>query len=214
MRKLKAVIDNKNKATNDEIVENLNMYTFQYALNEIGTGFVQFFRMGLDNVLKNDRVTIDFEFNELLSCYKKQLNEVANRIIRLNKEFNKSDIRKIYNNDFFKKIMFKLQREAATSYVFDLQKYKKGEQEYVREFIDLLVYFKANYDIISSLIDKLELEKSTKQYLKSTMTKFKKLLIELEKEITSERQQFLSEKQKRNYNANIKFIIKNWHLNF
>ena len=86
MRKLKIQVNNKNKATNQEIVDNLDQYTFQYALNEIGTGFVQFFRMGLDDVLKNDRVTIDFEFNELLSCYKKLLNEVANRIIRLNLE--------------------------------------------------------------------------------------------------------------------------------
>ena len=214
MRKLKAVIDNKNKATNDEIVENLNMYTFQYALNEIGTAFVDFFKMGLDNVLKNDRVTIDFEFHELLSCYKKQLNEVANRIIKLNKEFNKQEIRKIYNNEYFRKIMLQLQREVGTSYVFDLQKYKKGEPDYIKELIDLLVYFKTNYDIITSLVDKIDIEKSTKTYLKSTMTKLKKLITELEKEIVSERQQFMAEKQKRKYNANVKFIIKNWHLNF
>ena len=214
MRKLKAVIDNKNKATNDEIVENLNMYTFQYALNEIGTAFVDFFKMGRDNVLKNDRVTIDFEFHELLSCYKKQLNEVANRVIKLNKEFNKRDIRKIYNNNFFSKTMFQLQREVATSYVFDLQKYKKGEPDYIKELIDIIVYFKANYDIIMAILEKLEIEKSTKTYLKSTMTKLKKLITELEKDIISERHQFLSEKQKRKYNAGIKFIIKNWHLNF
>ena len=214
MRKLKAVIDNKNKATNDEIVENLNMYTFQYALNEIGTAFVDFFKMGRDNVLKNDRVTIDFEFHELLSCYKKQLNEVANRVIKLNKEFNKQEIRKIYNNEYFRKIMLQLQREVGTSYVFDLQKYKKGEPDYIKELIDLLVYFKTNYDIITSLVDKIDIEKSTKTYLKSTMTKLKKLITELEKEIVSERQQFMAEKQKRKYNANVKFIIKNWHLNF
>ena len=41
---------------------------------------------------------IDFEFNELLSSYKRQLNEVSNRVIKLNKEFNKKDIRRIYNN--------------------------------------------------------------------------------------------------------------------
>ncbi len=35
---------------------------------------------------------------------------------------------------------------------------------------------------------------------------------DLEKEIISERQQFMAEKKKRNYNANIKFIIKNWNL--
>ena len=214
MRKLKAVIDNKNKATNDEIVENLNMYTFQYALNEIGTAFVDFFKMGRDNVLKNDRVPIDFEFHELLSCYKKQLNEVANRVIKLNKEFNKRDIRKIYNNEYFRKIMLQLQREVGTSYVFDLQKYKKGEPDYIKELIDLLVYFKTNYDIITSLVDKIDIEKNTKVYLKTTMTKLKKLITELEKDIISERHQFLSEKQKRKYNADIKFIIKNWHLNF
>lgn len=214
MRKIKIQVDNKNKATNDEIVENLNMYTFQYALNEIGTAFVDFFKMGRDNVLKNDRVTIDFEFHELLSCYKKQLNEVANRVIKLNKEFNKQEIRKIYNNEYFRKIMLQLQREVGTSYVFDLQKYKKGEPDYIKELIDIIVYFKANYDIIMSILEKLEIEKSTKTYLKATMTKLKKLITELEKDIISERQQFLSEKQKRKYNANVKFIIKNWHLNF
>ena len=52
MRKLKIQVDNKNKATNQEIIDNLDMYAFQYALNEIGTGFVQFFRMGLDDVLR------------------------------------------------------------------------------------------------------------------------------------------------------------------
>ena len=49
-------------------------------------------------------------------------------------------------------------------------------------------------------------------YLKTTMTKFKKLNSDLESEIISERQQFMAEKKKRNYNANIKFIIKNWNL--
>ena len=44
------------------------------------------------------------------------------------------------------------------------------------------------------------------------MTKFKKLNQNLESEIISERQQFMAEKKKRNYNANIKFIIKNWNL--
>ena len=214
MRKIKIQVDNKNKATNQEIIDNLDMYTFQYALNEIGTAFVDFFKMGRDNVLKNDRVTIDFEFHELLSCYKKQLNEVANRVIKLNKEFNKQEIRKIYNNEYFRKIMLQLQREVGTSYVFDLQKYKKGEPDYIKELIDIIVYFKANYDIIMSILEKLEIEKSTKTYLKATMTKLKKLITELEKDIISERQQFLSEKQKRKYNANVKFIIKNWHLNF
>ena len=33
MRKLKIQVDNKNKATNQEIIYNLDMYTFQYALN-------------------------------------------------------------------------------------------------------------------------------------------------------------------------------------
>ena len=65
-----------------------------------------------------------------------------------------------------------------------------------------------------SILEKLEIEKSTKTYLKSTMTKLKKLITELEKDIISERHQFLSEKQKRKYNADIKFIIKNWKLNF
>ena len=214
MRKLKIQVDNKNKATNQEIFDNLDQYTFQYALNEIGTGFVQFFRMGLDDVLKNSKTSIDFEVNELLSCYKKQLNEVANRVIKLNKEFNKQEIRKIYNNEYFRKIMLQLQREIGTSYVFDLQKYKKGEPDYIKELIDLIVYFKTNYDIITSLVDKLDLEKNTKIYLKTTMTKFRKLNQDLEKEIISERQQFMSEKKKRNYNANVKFIIKNWRLNF
>ena len=147
-----------------------------------------------------------------MSCYKKQLNEVANRVIKLNKEFNKNDIRKIYNNNFFSKTMLQLQREIGTSYVFDLQKYKKGEPDYIKELIDLVVYFKTNYDIITSLVDKLDIDKNTKTYLKTTMTKFKKLNQDLEKEIISERQQFMAEKNKRNYNANIKFIIKNWNL--
>ena len=212
MRKLKIQIDNKNKASNQEIIDNLDKYTFQYALNEIGTGFVQFFRMGLDDVLKNEKTLIDFEFNELLSCYEKPLNEVANRIIKLNKMFNKQDIKKIYNNEYFRKIMLQLQKEAMTSYVFDLHKYKKGEPEYIKELISLLTYFKGNYDIIMSLIDKLEIDKNTKTYLKTTMTKFSKLNQDIEKDIASERQQFMSEKNKRNYNANIKFIIKNWNL--
>ena len=168
--------------------------------------------MELDDVLKNTRTSIDFEINELLSCYDKQLNEVANRVIKLNKEFNKQEIRKIYNNEYFRKIMLQLQREVGTSYVFDLQKYKKGEPAYIKELIDLIVYFKANYDIITSLVDKLDIEKNTKIYLKTTMTKFKKLNSDLEKEIKSERKQFLGDKHKRNYNANIKFIIKNWNL--
>ena len=212
MRKLKIQVDNKNKATNQEIIDNLDMYTFQYALNEIGTGFVQFFRMGIDDVLKNTKTSIDFENNELLSCYDKQLNEVVNRVIKLNKEFNKQEIRKIYNNEYFRKIMLQLQREVGTSYVFDLQKYKKGEPDYIKELIDLIVYFKTNYDIITSLVDKIDIDKNTKIYLKTTMTKFKKLNNDLEKEIVSERQQFMAEKKKRNYNANIKFIIKNWNL--
>ena len=74
------------------------------------------------------------------------------------------------------------------------------------------MYFKTNYDIITSLVDKLDIDKNTKTYLKTTMTKFKKLNQDLEKEIISERQQFMAEKNKRNYNANIKFIIKNWNL--
>ena len=212
MRKLRIQVDTKDKATNQEIIDNIDKYTFQYALNEIGTGFVQFFRMGLDDVLNNKKTLIDFEINELLSCYDKQLNEVANRIIKLNKEFNKQEIRKIYNNENFRKIMLQLQRDAGTIYVFDLQKYKKGEPQYIKELIDLLVYFKANYDIIMSLIDRLEIDKATKTYLKTTMTKFKKLNSDLEKDIISERQQFMNEKNKRNYNANIKFIIKNWNL--
>lgn len=110
--------------------------------------------------------------------------------------------------------MLQLQREVGTSYVFDLQKYKKGEPAYIKELIDLIVYFKTNYDIITSLVDKLEIDKNTKVYLKTTMTKFKKLNQDLEKEIISERQQFMAEKKKRNYNANVKYIIKNWHLNF
>jgi signal recognition particle GTPase len=214
MRKLKIRVDNKNKATNQEIVDNLDRYTFQYALNEIGTGFVQFFRMGLDDVLKNEKTLIDFEFNELLSCYEKPLNEVANRIIKLNKMFNKKDIKKIYNNEYFRNIMLQLQKEVGTSYVFDLQKYKKGEPEYIKELISLLIYFKVNYDIIMSLVDKLEINKNTKTYLKTTMTKFRRLNQDIENEIVSERQQFMAEKKKRNYNANVKYIIKNWHLNF
>ena len=93
-----------------------------------------------------------------------------------------------------------------------MQKYKKGEPDYIKELIDLLVYFKTNYDIITSLVDKLDIDKNTKTYLKTTMTKFKKLNSNLESEIISERQQFMAEKKKRNYNANIKFIIKNWNL--
>ena len=61
-------------------------------------------------------------------------------------------------------------------------------------------------------IIKIDIDKNTKIYLKTTMTKFKKLNQDLEKEIISERQQFMAEKKKRNYNANIKFIIKNWNL--
>ena len=44
------------------------------------------------------------------------------------------------------------------------------------------------------------------------MLDFKDLNDAIEKEIKSERKQFLGDKHKRNYNANIKFIIKNWNL--
>ena len=44
MRKLKIRVDNKNKATNQEIVDNLDQYTFQYALVEERRNMVRQFR--------------------------------------------------------------------------------------------------------------------------------------------------------------------------
>ena len=40
--------------TNEEILKNINNYTFQYALNEIGTGFVQFFQMDFESILQGN----------------------------------------------------------------------------------------------------------------------------------------------------------------
>ena len=83
---------------------------------------------------------------------------------------------------------------------------------YIKELIDLLVYFKANYDIINSLINFIEISENSKTYLRTTMLDFKDLNDSIEKEIKSERKQFLGDKHKRNYNRNIKFIIKNWNM--
>lgn len=198
--------------TNEEILKNINNYTFQYALNEIGTGFVQFFQMDFESILQGNKPKIDLKINELLTCYEAQINEVANGIINLNKEYNNQEIKKIYNNQYFRNLMLQLQKQAGTRYVFDLQKYKKDETTYIKELIDLLVYFKANYDIINSLINFIEISENSKTYLKTTMLDFKDLNDAIEKEIKSERKQFLGDKHKRNYNANIKFIIKNWNL--
>ena len=198
--------------TNEEILKNINNYTFQYALNEIGTGFVQFFQMDFESILQGNKPKIDLKINELLTCYEAQINEVANGIINLNKEYNNQEIKKIYDNQYFRNLMLQLQKQAGTRYVFDLQKYKKDETTYIKELIDLLVYFKANYDIINSLINLIEISENSKTYLKTTMLDFKDLNDAIEKEIKSERKQFLGDKHKRNYNANIKFIIKNWNL--
>ena len=198
--------------TNEEILKNINNYTFQYALNEIGTGFVQFFQMDFESILQGSKPKIDLKINELLTCYEAQINEVANGIINLNKEYNNQEIKKIYDNQYFRNLMLQLQKQAGTRYVFDLQKYKKDETTYIKELIDLLVYFKANYDIINSLINFIEISENSKTYLKTTMLDFKDLNDAIEKEIKSERKQFLGDKHKRNYNANIKFIIKNWNL--
>ena len=198
--------------TNEEILKNINNYTFQYALNEIGTGFVQFFQMDFESILQGNKPKIDLKINELLTCYEAQINEVANGIINLNKEYNNQEIKKIYDNQYFRNLMLQLQKQAGTRYVFDLQKYKKDETTYIKELIDLLVYFKANYDIINSLINFIEISENSKTYLKTTMLAFKDLNDAIEKEIKSERKQFLGDKHKRNYNANIKFIIKNWNL--
>ena len=198
--------------TNEEILKNINNYTFQYALNEIGTGFVQFFQMDFESILQGNKPKIDLKINELLTCYEAQINEVANGIINLNKEYNNQEIKKIYDNQYFRNLMLQLQKQAGTRYVFDLQKYKKDETTYIKELIDLLVYFKANYDIINSLINFIEISENSKTYLKTTMFAFKDLNDAIEKEIKSERKQFLGDKHKRNYNANIKFIIKNWNL--
>lgn len=198
--------------TNEEILKNINNYTFQYALNEIGTGFVQFFQMDFESILQGNKPKIDLKINELLTCYEAQINEVANGIINLNKEYNNQEIKKIYDNQYFRNLMLQLQKQAGTRYVFDLQKYKKDETTYIKELIDLLVYFKANYDIINSLINFIEISENSKTYLKTTMLDFKDLNDAIEKEIKSERKQFLGDKHKRNYNANIKFIIKNWNL--
>ena len=200
--------------TNEEILKNINNYTFQYALNEIGTGFVQFFQMDFESILQGNKPKIDLEINELLTCYEAQINEVANGIINLNKEYNNQEIKKIYDNQYFRNLMLQLQKQAGTRYVFDLQKYKKDETTYIKELIDLLVYFKANYDIINSLINFIEISENSKTYLKTTMLDFKDLNDAIEKEIKSERKQFLGDKHKRNYNANIKFIIKNWNLSY
>ena len=198
--------------TNEEILKNINNYTFQYALNEIGTGFVQFFQMDFESILQGNKPKIDLKINELLTCYEAQINDVANGIINLNKEYNNQEIKKIYDNQYFRNLMLQLQKQAGTRYVFDLQKYKKDETTYIKELIDLLVYFKANYDIINSLINFIEISENSKTYLKTTMLDFKDLNDAIEKEIKSERKQFLGDKHKRNYNANIKFIIKNWNL--
>ena len=198
--------------TNEEILKNINNYTFQYALNEIGTGFVQFFQMDFESILQGNKPKIDLEINELLTCYEAQINEVANGIINLNKEYNKQKIKKIYDNQYFRNLMLQLQKQAGTRYVFDLQKYKKDENAYIKELIDLLVYFKANYDIINSLINFIEISENSKTYLRTTMLDFKDLNDSIEKEIKSERKQFLGDKHKRNYNRNIKFIIKNWNM--
>ena len=198
--------------TNEEILKNINSYTFQYALNEIGTGFVQFFQMDFESILQGNKPKIDLKINELLTCYEAQINEVANGIINLNKEYNNQEIKKIYDNQYFRNLMLQLQKQAGTRYVFDLQKYKKDETTYIKELIDLLVYFKANYDIINSLINFIEISENSKTYLKTTMLDFKDLNDAIEKEIKSERKQFLGDKHKRNYNANIKFIIKNWNF--
>ena len=198
--------------TNEEILKNINNYTFQYALNEIGTGFVQFFQMDFESILQGNKPKIDLEINELLTCYEAQINEVANGIINLNKEYNNQEIKKIYDNQYFRNLMLQLQKQAGTRYVFDLQKYKKDENAYIKELIDLLVYFKANYDIINSLINFIEISENSKTYLRTTMLDFKDLNDSIEKEIKSERKQFLGDKHKRNYNRNIKFIIKNWNM--
>ena len=198
--------------TNKEILKNINNYTFQYALNEIGTGFVQFFQMDFESILQGNEPKIDLKINELLTCYETQINEVAKGIINLNKEYNNQEIKKIYDNQYFRNLMLQLQKQAGTRYVFDLQKYKKDENAYIKELIDLLVYFKANYDIINSLINFIEISENSKTYLKTTMLDFKDLNDSIEKEIKSERKQFLGDKHKRNYNRNIKFIIKNWNM--
>ena len=214
MRKVKMRINTENRASDSEILSNLDMFTFQYAINQIGTSALDFFQLGADEAMQKDKISIDFEINELLICYKKPLNEVVNRIIRLNKKFNDSRIKRIYANTFFKKTMLNLQMEAGTGYVYDLRKYKKGETRYICSLIDLLIYFKTNYDVIVPLFNKLPLEKEDITYIKATMTKLNNLNKVLEEEITSERHQFLTKKQKLKYNANIKFIIKNWKLNF
>ena len=198
--------------TNEEILKNIDNYTFQYALNEIGTGFVQFFQMDFESILQGNKPKIDLKINKLLTCYEAQINEVANGIINLNKEYNNQEIKKIYDNQYFRNLMLQLQKQAGTRYVFDLQKYKKDETAYIKELIDLLVYFKANYDIINSLINFIEISENSKTYLKTTMLDFKDLNDSIEKEIKSERKQFLGDKHKRNYNRNIKFIIKNWNM--
>ena len=210
MRKVKINLNTQNRASDSEIISNLDMFTFQYAINQIGTSALDFFQIGADEAMQKDKISIDFEVNELLICYKKPLNEVVNRVIRLNKKFNDSRIKRIYANTLFKETMLALQMEAGTGYVYDLRKYKKGEPRYVCNLIDLLIYFKTNYDIIVPLFSKLPLEKEDITYIKTTMTKLNNLIKILEEEVTSERHQFLSKKQRLKYNANIKYIIKNW----
>lgn len=210
MRKVKINLNTENRASNSEVISNLDMYTFQYAINQIGTSSLHFFQLSADEAMQKDKISIDFEVNELLICYKKSLNEVINRMIRLNKKYNDTRIKRIYANTFFKETMLALQTEAGKGYVYDLRKYKKGEPRYICSLIDLLIYFKTNYDIIVPLFDKLPLEKEDITYIKTTMTKLNNLINVLEEEITSERHQFLTKKQKLKYNANIKYIIKNW----
>ena len=136
--------------TNKEILKNINNYTFQYALNEIGTGFVQFFQMDFESILQGNKPKIDLEINELLTCYKTQIDEVANGIINLNKEYNNQEIKKIYDNQYFRNLMLQLQKQAGTRYVFDLQKYKKE----LNACSPLVSFFNSEFELLNILINK------------------------------------------------------------
>ena len=209
MRKIK-VVDTTDTV---DIQKNIDMYTFQYAINEIGTSFVQFLELDVRNILEKDRVEIDFDINELLSCFKQQLVEVVNRVVRINKKYNNSSITNFYKNKLFRQNMLNMQSNVAKKYVFDLQRYKKCEPNYVANLIDLVIYLKANHDIITSLIGKLSLNKTDIVYIKTSLTKLKFLVTKLEIEIKSEKQQFLTSKQKQRYNKAIKNLIKGGLVN-
>lgn len=74
--------------------------------------------------------------------------------------------------------MPQLQREIEPV-MFWLRNTKKENLAYIKELIDLIVY--QNKSDIIIFVDKIDIDKNTKIYLKTTMTKFKKVNQDLEK---------------------------------